>query len=111
MLWIFSREKRQLRELVRLSEKTIARMDELLRQPMKPENKGLIETHLAQRKDELFRYKKSFKGAADEWDAFENHLLMGIAENSRAAMLHELKYFMSSADEFAEYIVAIRPHH
>ena len=107
MLWIFSREKRQARSLIKLARKTIARMDELLPQASNEEERELIRSHREERLEHLAEYERFFRGECSPLELEQSHPLR-YCDVYRDAMLDELYDLSGSASQFASYLRQIR---
>ena len=107
MLWIFSREKRQARSLIKLARKTIARMDELLAQATSVEDRELIWNHREERRAHLAEYERFFRGECTPIELELSHPLRHC-DIYRDAMLDELYDLSGSAVQFASYLRQIR---
>lgn len=109
MFRIFSKEKRTLRLLVKLSHATISRMETLLAATKDARDRAAISAHLTTRREELAGYIRTLKGADDEFDTLTNPVRTGRADNLRQTMVNELRYFTTDPITFGDYLDDIRP--
>jgi len=107
MFWVFSKEKRELRELMTLAELTISRMEIMLSEPINLVNKRQIDDYLQRRREDSDKYTRLYNGHGDEFDVVFNTVRNGWAGTARDAMSNELQYFMGSVEEFCQYLTKI----
>ena len=107
MLWIFNKERRQARALIKLAHKTIKRMGALIDETPNYDEKHLIRGHRKIRREQVSDYDRFFNRKYSESELQSLHPLRH-AHILREAMLDELQHFTRTPSEMAKYIRAIR---